>query len=92
MQCCSSAQQCALLARRKQMIEAVIYALIYICLLALVIYLILWVLGSVIGVQLPPKVVQILWVIFALVCILILVRLLLPHAGRVLGAMLPLLA
>jgi hypothetical protein len=74
------------------MIEAVIYALIYICLLALVIYLILWVLGSVIGVQLPPKVVQILWVIFALVCILILVRLLLPHSGRLLGAMLPLLA
>ena len=73
------------------MIEAIIYALIYICLLALVIYLILWVLGTVAGVQLPPKVIQIIWVVFALVCLLILVRLLLPHSGRLLGAMLPLL-
>jgi hypothetical protein len=72
------------------MIEAIIYALIYICLLALVIYLILWVLGTVAGVALPPKVIQIIWVIFALVCILILVRLLLPHMGRLVG-MLPLL-
>jgi hypothetical protein len=73
------------------MIEAVIYALIYICLLALVIYLILWVLGTVAGVTLPPKVIQIIWVVFALVCLLILVRLLLPHSGRLLGGMLPLL-
>jgi hypothetical protein len=73
------------------MIEAIIYALIYICLLALVIYLILWVLGTVAGVALPPKVIQIIWVIFALVCILILVRLLLPHAGIRLGGVLPLL-
>lgn len=67
------------------MIEAIIYALIYICLLALVIYLILWVLGTVVGVALPPKVVQIIWVIFALVCILILVQLVLPRAGFRLG-------
>ena len=67
------------------MIEAIIYALIYICLLALVIYLILWVLGTVVGVALPPKVVQIIWVIFALVCILILVQLVLPRAGFHLG-------
>ena len=73
------------------MIEAVIYALIYICLLALVIYLVLWVLGTVAGVQLPPKVIQIIWVVFALVCLLILVRLLLPHSGKLLGGMLPLL-
>jgi hypothetical protein len=61
-------------------------------LLALVIYLILWVLGSVIGVALPAKVVQIIWVIFALVCILILVQLVLPragfHIGRLSGTML----
>lgn len=73
------------------MIEAVIYALIYICLLALVIYLIIWVLQTVAGIALPPKVVQIIWIIFALICILILVRLLLPHAGRILGGVLPLL-
>jgi hypothetical protein len=73
------------------MIEAIIYALITICLLALVIYLVIWVLTTVIGVPIPAKVIQILWVIFALVCILILVRLLLPYGGKILGAMLPLL-
>ncbi len=73
------------------MIEAVIYALIYICLLALVIYLIIWVLQTVAGIALPPKVIQIIWIIFALICILILVRLLLPHSGRLLGGVLPLL-
>jgi hypothetical protein len=72
------------------MIEAIIYALIYICLLALVIYLIIWVLQVVASVSLPPKVIQIIWVIFALVCILILVRLLLPHAGK-LVSLLPVL-
>ena len=72
------------------MVEAVIYALIYICLLALVIYLIIWVLQTVAGLALPPKVIQIIWIIFALICILILVRLLLPHAGKLVG-MLPLL-
>lgn len=63
------------------MIEGVIYALIYICLVALVIYLVIWVLTTVIGVPIPAKVIQILWVIFALICILILVRLVLPHSG-----------
>jgi len=74
------------------MIEAVIYALIYICLLALVIYLILWVLQTVAGIALPQQIVKIIWVVFALVCLLILVRLLLPHAGRLAGTMLQLLA
>jgi len=72
------------------MIEAVIYALIYVCLLALVIYLIIWVLQTIAGIALPPKVIQIIWVIFALVCLLILVRLLLPHFGKLAGAVLPL--
>lgn len=67
------------------MIEAVIYALIYICLLALGIFLILWVLQTVIEVALPPKVIQIIWVIFVLVCVLILVQLVLPRAGFRLG-------
>jgi hypothetical protein len=39
------------------------------------VYLIIWVLG-IIGVPIPPKVVQILWVIVALVAILLLVRML----------------
>jgi hypothetical protein len=63
------------------MIEAVIYALIYIALLALVVYLVLWVTTDVLGLPLPPKVIQIIWVIVALVVILILVRLILGHGG-----------
>jgi hypothetical protein len=76
------------------MIEGIIYALIYICLVALVIYLVIWVLTTVIGVPIPAKVIQILWVIFALICILILVRLVLPHGvlGRLGDPMLRLLA
>ena len=67
------------------MVEAIIYALIYICLAALVIYLIVWVLDTVIGIGLPAKVIQIVWVIFALVCVLILVQAILPRAGFRLG-------
>lgn len=73
------------------MIEAVIYSLIYICLLALVIFLVLWVLQTVANVALPPKVIQIIWIIFALVCVLILVRLLLPGFSKLAGSVLPLL-
>lgn len=75
------------------MIEAVIYALIYICVLALVIYLIIWVLQTVAGIGLPPKVIQIIWIIFALVCVLILVQLLLPRLGfgKLAATVLPLL-
>lgn len=64
------------------MLEAVIMLLVYICVIALVIYLVIWVLQTVVGLALPPKVIQILWVIFALICILLLARLLLPMSGR----------
>jgi len=69
------------------MIESIIMFLIYVCLIALVIYLIIWVLTSVIGVPLPAKVIQILWVVFALICILFLVQIVmgglsLPRVSR----------
>ena len=64
------------------MIESIISLLIYVCVIALVIYLVIWVLQTVLGVSLPAKVVQILWVIFALIVILLLARLLLPNIGR----------
>lgn len=69
------------------MLESIIMFLIYVCVVAIVIYLVIWVLRDVIGLTLPAKVIQILWVIFALICVLFLVRLLLPLAGgrRVLG-------
>ena len=59
------------------MIEAVLSALIWIAVLALLIYVVLWILQSVAGIVVPAKVVQIVWVIFALVCLLILARLVL---------------
>jgi hypothetical protein len=62
------------------MIEAIISLLIYICILALVVYLIIWVLG-IIGVPIPDKVIQIVWVIVALVVILMVLRVVLPHLG-----------
>lgn len=61
------------------MIERVIYALIYICGIALCYFLIVWVLGA-IGIQLPHMVVVILGVVLVLIAILILWRL---FAGNV---------
>jgi hypothetical protein len=61
------------------MVESVILLLVYLCLLALCVWLVLWVLESIIGIALPPKVVQILWVIVALVAILLIYRSLAPH-------------
>lgn len=58
------------------MIESVITLLIYVCILALVVWLVIWVLGQ-IGVPLPAQVIRILWVIFALIVLLMIVRLLL---------------
>lgn len=64
------------------MLESIITFLIYVCLVALVIYLVIWVLRDVIGLPLPPKVLQILWVIFALIVLLFLVRMIVPATGR----------
>ena len=59
------------------MIATVITFLIYLCILALVIYLVIWVVRDVLGVPIPPKVIQILWVIVALIVILWLVQMVL---------------
>jgi hypothetical protein len=57
------------------MVDAVIYALISICVIVLVVWLIIWVLGQ-IGVPLPANVMRVVWVIVALFCILVLWHLL----------------
>jgi len=59
------------------MLTSVITFLIYICLLAIVIYLVIWVLRDIIGLPIPPKVIQILWVVVALIAILWLVQMVL---------------
>jgi hypothetical protein len=64
------------------MFEALIRALISLCLLALAFFLILWVLGEV-GIALPAMVISIIKVIFVLVAILVLFNLLWPFVqGR----------
>lgn len=63
------------------MLASVITFLIYICLLAIVFYIVVWVLRDVIGVPIPEKVIQLLWVIVALVAILWLVEMVLPGVG-----------
>jgi Flp pilus assembly protein TadB len=57
--------------------EAVIRALIYLCVVALVFFLCVWVLGQ-LGIALPVMVINILKVIFVLIAILVLVRLFWP--------------
>lgn len=59
------------------MIESIIYFLIYVCILALVIYAVIWVLRDVVGLPIPAKIIQIIWVIVALLVILWLVQLVL---------------
>jgi hypothetical protein len=63
------------------MIEAIIMLLIWVCVIAGVIWLVLYVLGSVLGWALPEQIVRIVWVIFALVVLLLILRLVLPHLG-----------
>jgi len=55
--------------------------LIYVCLLAIVIYGVIYVLRDVIGLPIPAKIIQILWVIVALVVLLWLVQLVLGGGG-----------
>jgi hypothetical protein len=57
------------------MLTSVITFLIYLCLLAIVIYIVIWVVRDVIGVPIPERVIQLLWVIVALIVILWLVQL-----------------
>lgn len=63
------------------MLTGVIGFLIAVCILALIIYLVLWVLTDVVGLPIPAKVIQILWVIVALICILWLVQLVTGAGG-----------
>jgi len=63
------------------MLSAVITFLIYICILAIVIYLVIWVLRDVVGLPIPERVIQLLWVIVALIAILMLVQMVLGSGG-----------
>lgn len=72
------------------MLTSVITFLIYICILAIAIYIVVWVLTDVIGLPVPAKVIQLLWVIVALIAILWLVQMVLPGVhGLKLGYFFP---
>ena len=77
------------------MFESIILLLIQICFVVLVAYIVIWVLGA-LGVSLPPKVVQIFWIIIVLIVILLLFRMLAPslRGGKLFGLLdlLPMLA
>jgi len=60
------------------MIESIIFFLIYVLIVAAVIYLVVWVIRDVAGVPIPAKIIQIVWVIFALIVLLLLIRMVLP--------------
>jgi hypothetical protein len=63
------------------MIEAIIRALIGLCLLVAGVFLILYVVAA-IGLALPAMVVKIIWIIVALIALLWIFRLLRPYAGN----------
>lgn len=62
------------------MFESFIRFLITILLIGLCVVLLIWVLG-VVGIHLPAMVIQIIYAIAVLICILFLVRLLQPYWG-----------
>lgn len=65
------------------MFESVIMLLIYIALVVGLAYLVLWVLGQ-LGIALPPRLVQVFWVIVVLIVVLLLWRMVGPaiSSGR----------
>lgn len=68
------------------MFESIIMLLIQVCFLVAIVYIVIWVLG-ILGIALPEKVIQIFWVIVALIVILLLYRALAPalHGGKIFG-------
>jgi len=70
------------------MVENVIILLIYICLFVGLVYLVIWVLGK-LGVEIPPMVMNILWVIVVLIILLLCWRALSPFIGGGSGRLFP---
>lgn len=68
------------------MLESVIMALIYLCVIAIVIYIVIWVLGQ-LGIAIPDHIMKIIWVIVVLLALLFILRTLLPGMGLRLGMM-----
>lgn len=54
--------------------EGILVLLIYLAILAIFIYIVIWALQSIVGIALPGRVIQLVWVIFVLVALLWLVQ------------------
>lgn len=63
------------------MLASVVSFLISLCRFAIVFYIVIWVLRDVIGLPIPEKIIQLLWVIVALIPILWLVQLVTGSGG-----------
>lgn len=61
------------------MVESVITLLIYICIVVALAWVVIWVATVILELPIPPKVVQIVWVIVALVVLLLIYRMAAPH-------------
>lgn len=63
------------------MVESVITLLIYVCVVVALAWLVIWVVTEILGIPIPPRIIQIIWVIVALVVILLIYRMVAPHLG-----------
>ena len=63
------------------MIEAILIALIYVCVAAAVIWIVIYVFNRVVGEPIPARVQSIIWVVFMLLALLWLLRAILPGLG-----------
>ena len=54
---------------------SVLWALIYVAIVCLIIWVILWAITAITGVALPARAVQLIWVIAALICLIIVLSL-----------------
>jgi hypothetical protein len=70
------------------MIEGIIMALIYIIVVVIVAYIVIWVIGQ-LGLAIPPQIIKLVWLIVALLCVLLLLRVLLPPLGIKVGDLAP---
>lgn len=50
---------------------SVLWSLIWVAIFAIVVVVILWAIESIAGIALPPRIKQLIWVIFVLICLII---------------------
>jgi hypothetical protein len=64
-----------------ELLIAILWMLVYAAIIAIAIYIVLWALESVIGIGLPGRVIQLIWVVFAIIVIIMVLQILLGLGG-----------